>query len=77
MWIQTNYDKRANAWVASPPKDPKGKVFLNISGGENDCVNLVFTDTIEFATFVERVREVLDEINAEFNIDKLVKQCTE
>lgn len=68
MWIQTNYDKRANAWISSLPKSPMDKVFLNISGEGNDNINIVFKDTIEFATFVERTREVLDEINVEFNV---------
>lgn len=68
MWVQTNYDKRANAWISSLPKTPMDKVFLNISGEGNDCVNLVFKDTIEYATFVERVRELLDEINTEFKV---------
>ena len=37
----------------------------------------VFTDTVEFAGFIDRISELLDEINAHFNTDKVVRQCTE
>lgn len=64
MFIQADYNKESNAWVST---DQIGRindrVFLNIHGERGDLINLVFKDTIEFASFVDRMDEILDEIN--------------
>ena len=78
MFIQADYDKYRSSWTSPEVmKDLSDEVFLNISGQRGDLINIVFTDTVEFAGFIDRMSELLDEINAHFKTDKLVKQCTE
>jgi|5B_taG_2_1085324.scaffolds.fasta_scaffold258185_2 hypothetical protein len=64
MFIQADYNKESNAWVSHDQvTDYRDRVFLNIHGERGDLINLVFKDTIEFASFVDRMDEILDEIN--------------
>lgn len=74
MFIQTEYDKYRSSWTSPETmKDLSDEVFLNISATRGDLINIVFTDTVEFAGFVDRMSELLDEINVHFKTDKLVR----
>jgi len=74
MFIQADYDKYRSSWTSPETmKDLSDNVYLNISGQRGDLINIVFTDTVEFAGFIDRMSELLDEINVHFNTDRLVK----
>ena len=69
MFIQTDYNKESNAWVSHDQiTDYRDRVVLNIHGERGDLINLVFKDTIEFASFVDRMDEILNEINKSVKI---------
>lgn len=74
MFIQTDYDKYRSSWVSPDTmKDLSDKVYLNVSGERGDLLNIVFTDTVEFAGFVDTMSGLLDDINVHFKTNKVFK----
>ena len=74
MFIQADYDKYRSSWVTPEVmKDLSDNVYLNISGQKGDLINVAFKDTVEFAGFIDRMSELLDEINKHFQTDKVFK----